>query len=90
MKAEVIKELLLSGKYDCMSVKDFAHAVIELEADEVEAEKLLADVGKMVEEEKYAKQVQRANDILDESYEKEDAFSDDVYDKASSNRGELI
>ena len=95
MKAETIKEFLLSGKYDTMSVADFAQVVREIEKE--------AEDAKMAEEEKYAKQVERARDIHERqvgnrgSYEKEDAFSDDVYeredeayDKASSNAGEQI
>ena len=75
MRAETIKEHLLSGKYDKMSVADFAQVIREIEKEAGDA--------KMAEEEKYAKQVERAKEIHG-SYEKEDAFSDDIYEPRDS------
>ena len=82
MKAETIKELLFSGDYDTYTVGKFGEMILEADA---KADKVVNDtMDAMVEEEKYAKQVERARDILERqegnrgSYEKEDAFSDDV------------
>jgi len=61
MKAEFIMEQLFSGKHDELTVGQFATILKGMDLDKLdrisEAE---------VEDEKYAKQVERANDIINE------------------------
>jgi len=66
MKSETLIEMMLSGQYNTLTVSEFG--AICRETIKAEEAKFSDDVqlGAMAEDEKYAKQLQRANDILGE------------------------
>ena len=66
MKSETLIEMMLSGQYNTLTVSEFG--AICRETIKAEEAKFSDDVqlGAMAEDEKYAKQVERANDILAE------------------------
>ncbi len=71
MKAETILELLFSGDYDNLSVKEFAHIVNRETGYTVPSEA-------EVEDEKYAKQVERAKEIHENYTPREDKYYETV------------
>ena len=102
-KNEFIEKELFSGKHDGLTVAQFGRLVNEVWDNHLKRQAKFSDdvqLGAMAEDEKYAKQVERAADILAEAQDTAEEFdmneddmfdlADDMYDRASSNKGELI
>ena len=106
--------MMLSGQYNTLTVSEFGAICrdtiraeeakfsddVQVEEHDYETEKSKYNWMKIAEDEKYAKQVERAADILAEAQDTAEEFdmnedemfdlADDMYDRASSNKGELI
>jgi len=104
-KNEFIEKELFSGKHDGLTVAQFGRLVNEVWDNHLKRQAKFSDdvqLGAMAEDEKYAKQVERARDIqmeneendrIQERIEDEEHYadySDQEYERASSNKGELI